>query len=115
MVIFAILLVSYLLRGILNYKTVVNTLNSLNCYNFPYNWGYCLFLLGFYAIELFIPLQLLFYFQFCKCKSPVFKESLINTQITTSDGAGGLSPPQSPETPRYQDITQHIHPSHAIS
>ena len=56
MAIFAILFISYLLRGILNTTSVVSSLNWLNCYNYPFNWGYCLFLIIFYGIELFIPL-----------------------------------------------------------
>ena len=62
MVIFALLFVSYLLRGIMNWANVVSGLNKLNCLNYPYNWGHCLVLIAFYGIETFIPLQLLFYF-----------------------------------------------------
>ena len=82
MAIFAILLVSYLLRGILNSAGVVTQLNQLNCKNFPYNWGHCAFLIFFYGIELFIPLQLLFYFQFCKNKATAINQSMIDSQIT---------------------------------
>ena len=77
---FIILSVSYLARGILN--TVQTKLMNLQCHNWPYNYLWCLFLLIFYGMELFFPLQILFYFQFCKNTKSDTK-SMIDSQITT--------------------------------
>jgi hypothetical protein len=61
-------------------------MRDLHLLNWPNNYYWCLFLLGFYGIELFIPLQILFYFQF-KCnneRDQQQQQQQINT-VTTCD------------------------------
>lgn len=68
-----------------------------------------MFLVAFYGIEMFIPLQLLFYYQFCKNKVKAINASIVDSQITTSDGNGTRNKSILPEY-QYQDITQHLIP-----
>jgi hypothetical protein len=58
--IFVILSLSYLARGIFN--SIQTNLRDLQCMGGDQNYLWCLFIIFFYTIELFLPLQILFYF-----------------------------------------------------
>ncbi|TNV73597.1 hypothetical protein FGO68_gene14216 [Halteria grandinella] len=82
-IVFAVLSVSYLARAILN--TIQPQMLDLQAYNWPENYAWCAFVVCFYGIELFIPLQILFFYQFQSNKVCPMGKDLFNTITTVSN------------------------------
>lgn len=81
LIIFGILATSYLARAIFN--TIQPQLHkSLQCLNYPNNYAWCAFIIFFYTLELFLPLQILFRFQYFKNTKKAMGDSIASSLET---------------------------------
>jgi hypothetical protein len=79
LIIFTILSATYLTRALFN--TIQPRLRQIQCYKYPQNFAWCGFIVFFYGFQMFLPIQILFYFQFQKNNevNPVLENSVITT------------------------------------